>query len=338
MTEIFKRETIFEAADVLREGGIVAFPTETVYGLGAAANNQKAVERVFEVKGRPQDNPLIVHVDHPDTVKQFVEVGAEVQQLIDTFWPGPLTVIFPYEGDAFSPSISAGQPTVSFRMPDNADTLALIEAVGFPLVGPSANKSGKPSPTSLEHVLHDFDGEIEGVLESSEPAFDIGVESTVIYPIESEIVILRPGAITKQMLEVVTDLPVYEKTAKDQLSGKQAVYSPGVKYTHYSPKQPVYMVSYGTSLERVAEWIKTQQGRIGLLADNDWLTDFEEVAATYSLGEAGDIQSATRELYAGLRYLEQQDIDVILVQGFDENEENAHAVMNRLSKASNFVI
>lgn len=108
MTEIFKRETIFEAADVLREGGIVAFPTETVYGLGAAANNQKAVERVFEVKGRPQDNPLIVHVDHPDTVKQFVEVGAEVQQLIDTFWPGPLTVIFLMKGTRFRQAFQQG--------------------------------------------------------------------------------------------------------------------------------------------------------------------------------------------------------------------------------------
>lgn len=337
MSEIFKRETMSEAAEVLRSGGIVAFPTETVYGLGAIANNQEAVDRVFQVKGRPQDNPLIVHVDRPETVKRFVDIDASVQVLIDTFWPGPLTIIFPYSGTAFSPSISAGQPTVSFRMPDNQDTLDLIEAVGFPLVGPSANKSGKPSPTRLEHVLHDFDGEIEGVFESSQPAFDIGVESTVIYPTPSEIIILRPGAITKQMIELVTDLPVYEKTAQDQLSG-EAIYSPGVKYTHYSPKQPVYMVSFETEFEEVADWITGRNERIGLLADNEWLTAFSEVDATYSLGESGDIQSATRELYAGLRYLEQQDINVILVQGFDEQDEKSHALMNRLSKASNFVI
>lgn len=338
MTQIYDHTRIHEAANQLRAGGIVAFATETVYGLGAIANNQAAVERVFQVKGRPQDNPLIVHVDSAQTVQQFVTISPVVQKLMDHFWPGPLTIIFPYDGDAFAPNISAGQKTISFRMPKNQETLNLIAAVGFPLVGPSANKSGKPSPTRLEHVLHDFEGEIEGIMSSSPDDFEIGIESTVIYPSDEEIIILRPGAITQQMLTEVSGLPVFEKSAVDQLS-ETAIYSPGVKYTHYSPKQPVYLASYGMSLSEVASWIQEQDQSIGLLADDAWLATFQEdVAACYSLGPAGDIAAATRRMYAGLRYLEQTNVEVILAQGFDVSQENSHALMNRLTKASSVVL
>ncbi len=340
MTEIFKSDQLPQVAKCIQSGGIVAFPTETVYGLGAIANDAKAVQEVFRVKGRPQDNPLIVHVDSPETVAKFVEITDDVAQLMDTFWPGPLTIIFPYQGTDFAPSISAGQPTVSMRMPNNADTLALIKEVGFPMVGPSANKSGRPSPTRMDHVLHDFEGEIAGVLVSDEPISQIGVESTVIFPTEQEITILRPGAITKEMLSAVVSVPVIEKTAAEQQADK-VVYSPGVKYTHYSPKQPVYMIPYDYPMEDVTQWLDEQTGSFGLLADEDYLADLashEAVTATYSYGVAGDIEAATRALYAGLRALEQQGIDYILVQGFNPEDEKAHALMNRLSKATNFVL
>ncbi|MBG9981787.1 threonylcarbamoyl-AMP synthase [Aerococcaceae bacterium DSM 111020] len=340
MTEIFTRDQLHQVAERVRAGGIVAFPTETVYGLGAIANNATAVQQVFQVKGRPQDNPLIVHVDGSETVANFVAITPPVQQLMDAFWPGPLTIIFPYQGDDFAPSISAGNPTVSMRMPNNPDTLALIEAVGFPMVGPSANKSGRPSPTRLEHVLTDFDGEIDGVLSSEAPISQIGVESTVIYPLEQEIVILRPGAITKEMLERVVHLPVVEKSASQQQQ-EQIVYSPGVKYTHYSPKQPVYLIPFDCPLEKVVQWLSDQSGKIGLLADDAYINtlgEYEAVTATYSFGASGDIEAATRLLYAGLRALEQEAIDRILVQGFNAQDERAHALMNRLSKASNFVL
>ena len=335
-TTLFQAHELEQAAQLLRQGELVAFPTETVFGLGADATNFEAVAKVFAAKGRPSDNPLIVHVSSSAQVRQYTqEISPLAQRLMDTFWPGPLTIILPVAVDVFPSNVNAGKATIAFRMPNQAETLRLIELAETALVGPSANISGKPSPTRAEHVLHDFNGKIAGVVAGTDNVATIGVESTVVLPLENSVRILRPGAITKTMLQQVC-ADVEEVSASQQLAD-QSVMSPGVKYTHYSPQQPVYILNAEESL---ADWqMKLQQlahQKIGLLADQTILQSLAElpmISAHYSLGEAGDVASATRQLYAGLRALEQSDCEVIVVQGLLA-QENSHAYLNRLYKAA----
>lgn len=338
-TKVYYPNQLKDAAEQLKAGQLVAFPTETVFGLGAMANNDQAIAKVFEVKGRPADNPLIVHVSSIDSVKNYVtEIHPWAQKLMEAFWPGPLTIIFPTNEHLISPLATTHQPSVGLRMPNQIETLLLIDMVGFPLVGPSANLSTKPSPTQVEHVLHDFSGKIAGVVANRQPLTEIGVESTVVYPTDDQITILRPGYITADMIQEYVDVPVVEKTAQEQLSGEK-VMSPGVKYKHYAPKQPVYLVPASADL---ADWqllIDQLPSAIGLLADQslcDRLKD--QVAVTYSLGAPGDILTATRNLYAGLRYFDQRPVEAIIAQGLDSTNPQARAYMNRLSKASQHVL
>ena len=337
-TQVFSPSQLNIAAELLKQGALVAFPTETVFGLGAVANNSQAIQRVFEVKGRPADNPLIVHVASIDSVKNYVtEINAVSQRLMEAFWPGPLTIIFPTNADKISPLATNYQNTVGLRMPRQLETLLLIEMVGFPLVGPSANLSTKPSPTHVDHVLHDLSGKIAGVVANQQPLTEIGVESTVVYPSQDQITILRPGAITAEMIKEVIDIPVIEKTADQQLAS-QEIMSPGVKYTHYSPSQPVYIVKASHSIQEWKDILNKEACKIGLLADQDHVDSLKDyVDFTYCLGPAGDVSQATRNLFAGLRFLELTDCQVIFAQGFEE-ANLSHAYMNRLTKASKLMI
>lgn len=338
---VFTRESLKQAGEVLSEGGLVAFPTETVYGLGADATNPQAVAKVFKAKGRPSDNPLIVHIKDIKDIEPYVsEVTSVHQQLMDQFWPGPLTIIFEMKKDAFDPIVTGGKSTVAFRMPDNELALDLLNEISFPLVGPSANKSGKPSPTSYEHVLNDYsNGEIDGVLKNTEPLTQIGIESTVVYPQEDQVFILRPGDITAQKLKE-KGFRVTEISSNEQLKNGQLL-SPGVKYTHYSPEQPVYLMSYPKTIK---EWQITltqlsKDEKIGVLADDSVLNelDMNQIVSTYSLGDKGNIREHTRRLFSGLRALEQTKATIIVAQGLKDTQEN-HGFMNRLTKASNFVL
>ena len=339
-TQVFDRHRLNQAAQALKEGKLVAFPTETVFGLGAIANNEQAVQSVFKAKGRPSDNPLIIHVSSIASVYRFAkEVTPLADTLMKNFWPGPLTIIFPVEEGVFAPSATAHHLTAGMRMPAQMETLLTIDQVGFPIVGPSANLSTKPSPTSLDHVLHDFDGRIAGVIANSKDLTDIGVESTVVLPLEDRIEILRPGAITKEMLEETTGLPVREATAEDQLNHPELM-SPGVKYRHYSPKQAVYMV---TAKHELSDWEKLldeERQKVGLLADNQVVAKFynhPKVTQTYALGEIGDAQSAARHLFDGLRRLEMTDCQVIYAQGYGRQAIGG-AYMNRLSHAASSML
>lgn len=337
-TQIFDYQSLEKAAILLKAGELVAFPTETVYGLGAIANSEQAVSKVFKAKGRPSDNPLIVHVSQISQVHETVlEVNELSQRLMDEFWPGPLTIIFPLKDEIFAPSVTPGKKTVAMRMPRQIETLKLIDLVGFPLVGPSANLSGKPSPTSAEHVLNDFEGLIAGVIKTQTQTSEIGVESTVVLAEENRIVILRPGAVTRNMLEQIA--PVTEMTASQQLANND-IQSPGVKYLHYSPEQPVYLMPHNYSMQEWLLQMNKHQIRIGLLADDDIIERCQSnknFYSSYSLGAKGDIASATRQLYAGLRFLEQAECDIIFAQAFSD-EDDSHAYMNRLTKASNYVL
>lgn len=237
MSEIFQSENLADAAAAIQRGELVAFPTETVYGLGADATNPDAVKKVYQAKGRPSDNPLIVHVTGPAQVAEFAEIDAQSKQLMDTFWPGPLTIILPIKLHALDPVVTGGLTTAAFRNPDTPLTLKLIEQAGVPLVGPSANTSGKPSPTKPAHVMHDLDGKIAGVLDGGETK--IGVESTVLDMSGAVPSVLRPGAVTPEDLtpilgEVQTD---HHKVGKDEVPK-----APGMKYKHYAPNAQVYIV------------------------------------------------------------------------------------------------
>ncbi|MBF6978076.1 threonylcarbamoyl-AMP synthase [Aerococcaceae bacterium zg-BR22] len=336
-TQVFLSNQIKEAAEQLRKGHIVAFPTETVFGLGAIATDEQAVSRVFAVKGRPKDNPLIVHVSSIEQVQSYVEsISPMAQQLMDAFWPGPLTIVFPQKKGVLAPSVTPDKDTVAIRMPNQAETLRLIEATGIPLVGPSANKSGKPSPTAVAHVLHDFDGVIAGVLAPEQSLLAVGVESTVVMPLDDQVYILRPGAVTLPMIKAL-GMTVSEKSASEQLSDS-TLMSPGVKYTHYSPAQSVEVLVTNDSTHFI-DYIDKVTGKIGVLAQENILADIQthpNVVAVHSYGKKEDLHSATQQLYAGLRALEATSCELIVAQGFIDTPAS-HALMNRLTKAADRV-
>lgn len=235
-TKIFGKEGISEAAEILKQGGLVAFPTETVYGLGGNGLDKEAAKKIYAAKGRPSDNPLILHVSSIEEVYPLVKALPEkAKKLMEAFWPGPLTLVLP-KSDIVPKESTGGLETVALRSPENALTLDLIRACGFPIAGPSANLSGRPSPTEAAHVLEDLGGRIEGILEDG--AVGIGVESTIVDLSEDCPTLLRPGAITIEDLEEVLG----EKVAIDPtLLGKSMAEgftpkAPGMKYRHYAPK------------------------------------------------------------------------------------------------------
>ena len=235
-TKIFGKEGISEAAEILKGGGLVAFPTETVYGLGGNGLDKEAAKKIYAAKGRPSDNPLILHVSSIEEVYPLVKALPEkAKKLMEAFWPGPLTLVLP-KSDIVPKESTGGLETVALRFPENALTLDLIRACGFPIAGPSANLSGRPSPTEAAHVLEDLGGRIEGILEDG--AVGIGVESTIVDLSEDSPTLLRPGAITIEDLEEVLG----EKVAIDPtLLGKSMTEgfipkAPGMKYRHYAPK------------------------------------------------------------------------------------------------------
>ena len=235
-TKIFGKEGISEAAEILKGGGLVAFPTETVYGLGGNGLDKEAAKKIYAAKGRPSDNPLILHVSSIEEVYPLVKALPEkAKKLMEAFWPGPLTLVLP-KSDLVPKESTGGLETVALRSPENALTLDLIRACGFPIAGPSANLSGRPSPTEASHVFEDLGGRIEGILEDG--AVGIGVESTIVDLSENCPTLLRPGAITVEDLEEVLGEKV---TIDPTLLGKSMAEgftpkAPGMKYRHYAPK------------------------------------------------------------------------------------------------------
>ena len=330
-TKIYDATTIDEAADLLQAGQLIAFPTETVYGLGAIASNDEAVKNVYKVKGRPSDNPLIVHVCDREVGQYVAFVPQQAEALMEAFWPGPLTLIFPMKEGVFAPTVTAGHNTVALRMPAQEQTLELIRKTGFPLVGPSANTSGKPSPTTAQHVMHDLSGKIAGILDGGET--QIGLESTVLDLTNADgPVILRPGAITEVQLE-----PIIGKMAgsAQTTNESEAPKAPGMKYQHYAPAQPVVLID-GTDAdwEAAIDEYCGKGKKIGILASEEKLAIHQQAArSTYSLGMKNDVVAASQRLYAGLRYLDEQPVDVILAEAYDL-AGLGKAFMNRLEKAA----
>ena len=334
-TQIFTKENLDIAAKALQQGEIVSFPTETVYGLGAIATSQEAVLKVFEAKGRPSDNPLIVHISDIQQMTSTVEEVPEIAlTLAKAFWPGPLTMILKAKPGIYAPALSAGLTTVSFRMPNHPLTLELISKVGIPLVGPSANLSTKPSPTKVEHVFEDMNGRIRGIVDGGSST--VGVESTVIDLTNDEgPVILRPGVITKEQIEAVIG-PI-QSTVKTTAGEREVPKSPGMKYRHYAPKTPVFVVE-GTveAFEETIHKYKVQGKTVGVMARNAIVDTFEnKVEGTYKMGTSVD--DMNRALFDALRTLDHLKLDVILAESAPEVGVGI-AYMNRLKKAASTVL
>ncbi|MGC6768910.1 L-threonylcarbamoyladenylate synthase [Enterococcus sp. LJL128] len=331
-TRCFTKNDIDEAAVYLKQGELVAFPTETVYGLGANALSEASVKQVYQVKGRPSDNPLIVHVSGLEMLLCYIDQLPETaEKLIHHFWPGPLTLILPLKTGSFSSSVTGGLDTVAFRMPNHSLTLKLIEAAGIPIVGPSANTSGKPSPTTAAHVYHDLNGKISAILDGGPT--QIGVESTVLDLTDSSgtPLILRPGAVTKEALEQVVGQVSVDKHL---LTENEAPKAPGMKYKHYSPSTPVWIVQNDEqSWRAAADWAEKNQKKLGIFASKkilELLNDKKIVG--YSFGEEG-VEPATKYLFSGLRSLDEKELDLIFVPAFPEIGLGT-AYMNRLKKAA----
>ena len=328
---------IEKAARLIREGGLVAFPTETVYGLGANAKDEKAVGRIFAAKGRPPDNPLIVHVASRQQVFELAKVSAAALKLMEAFWPGPLTLILPAKAGVPAP-VTAGLSTVAVRMPRHRVALALIEAAGVPVAAPSANLSGRPSPTTAEHVLADLGGKIDLVLDGGPTG--LGVESTVLDLTARVPTVLRPGGVTPDEIRSVTGRVRVGRAARG-FGGERRPRSPGLKYTHYAPRAPLVLVEGDP--KRVDAKIKELAGRerslgkkVGILAcsSSEAYTGCGEVVAA---GRREDPATVAAGLYAALRRLDEMGVDVILAEGIGEGGMGL-AVMNRLRRAAAQII
>jgi len=318
-----------QAVDTLNHGEVVAFPTETVYGLGAIATDDTAVKKIFEAKGRPSDNPLIVHIgDRKDIYTYIEEIPENAVKCMEAFWPGPLTIVLKAVPGVLAPSVTAGLTTVGIRMPNHPVALKLLQKLGKPVAAPSANRSGKPSPTEASHVMEDLVGRIPLVLDGG--ATGIGVESTVLDMTLNPPVILRPGGVTKEMLEQVIG-PVIQPTHEEQKI-ESTPKAPGMKYTHYAPDAPVYLIDceYEKVLAAVDK-LHTEGLQVVLLAPSN----FANITADwfFEFGEENSQDEMASSLYKVLRACDQTTADIILATTTSVDGVGA-AIMNRLEKAA----
>ena len=321
------------AAGIIRRGGLVAIPTETVYGLGANGLDEAAVASIFAAKGRPQDNPLILHVAEPKEMEKFCHsIPESAYALADKFWPGPLTMVLPAR-DVVPKRTTAGLSTVAVRCPDNDATRAIIRLSGVPIAAPSANLSGKPSTTTAEHVLHGHDGKIDAIVDGG--PCRVGVESTIVDLTEERPRLLRPGGITpEQLLEVLGDL-VIDKAVTAQIDKDAVVKAPGMKYRHYAPAEPVVIVA--GSREKAAAYIHRH------FTPGDRVLCFTEELPLYAdcsplaYGSEADVNTLSAGLFAALRELDDPSIHQVYAR-CPEGGGVAYAVQNRLKKAAAFHI
>ncbi|MEC1719533.1 L-threonylcarbamoyladenylate synthase [Schinkia azotoformans] len=327
-SELTSNPQIKNAAMWISRGEVVAFPTETVYGLGANALSDQAISKIYEAKGRPSDNPLIVHISNINQLNKLVKnIPAVSQKLMDSFWPGPLTIIFE-SNSVVSPKVTAGLQTVAIRMPDHPVALALIEAADAPVAAPSANLSGKPSPTNADHVLHDLNGRIAGVVDGG--ATGVGVESTVIDCTCTPPIILRPGGVTREEIEAVIGSVAVDKAL---LEKDEAPKSPGMKYTHYAPKAPLYIVDGPRDfIQKLIDEEHQNGKKVGMLTTEENKQNYN-ADIVITCGYREDLKTVAHHLYDSLRAFDEEKIDIIFSESFPQTGVG-EAVMNRLSKAA----
>ena len=327
------KQTPAIAAELIRRGELVAIPTETVYGLGADGLNEAAVAKIFEAKGRPQDNPLILHIWDAEQMEQFChDIPKAAYDLAKAFWPGPLTMVLPAR-EIVPRRTTGGLNTVALRCPDNVVTREIIRLSGVPIAAPSANLSGKPSTTTAQHVLHDHDGKIAAVVDGG--PCRVGVESTIVDLTEDRPRLLRPGGITpEQLIAVLGDL-VVDKAVTAQIDKDAVVKAPGMKYRHYAPAEPVVIVA--GSREKAAAYIRRH------FTPGDRVLCFEEELPLYadcnplSYGKEADPATLSAGLFSALRELDDPAIHQVYAR-CPVGGGVAYAVQNRLKKAAAFHI
>ncbi len=321
------------AADIIKNGGLVAIPTETVYGLGANGLDEAAVAKIFEAKGRPQDNPLILHVAETKDIARFCRnIPQAAYALAEAFWPGPLTMVLPAR-DTVPKRTTAGLDTVAVRCPDCEITRRIIALSGVPVAAPSANISGKPSTTTAQHVYHDHDGRIDAIVDGG--ACRVGVESTIVDLTDERPRLLRPGGITPEQLKAVLGDLLIDKAVTASIDHDAVVKAPGMKSRHYAPAEPVAIVS--GSREKAAQYIRRH------FEAGDRVLCFEEELPLYegcaplSYGQEANVDTLCAGLFAALRELDDESIHQVFAR-CPEGDGVAFAVQNRLKKAAAFHI
>jgi len=333
----YKKESLFEASQCLKMGGLVVFPTETVYGIGANAYDENAVAKIFSAKGRPQDNPLIVHISSFEMLKEVAYIDNEelINRIVNKFWPGPLTIIL-RKKEKIPFVVSANLNTIGVRMPNNKVALDLIDLGGVPIAAPSANISGRPSPVNVEHVIEDLFGKVDYIIDGGNCS--VGIESTIIDLSTEKPVILRPGIITIEMLkEIVPDI-AFDDHIFESVSSPKA---PGMKYRHYSPNAKMIIVK-GTidkrliKIKQLLEMYKKQNMKVGILTFYETEANFN-ADVKITMGSLFDLKTCARNLFKSLREFDRQAVDLIIVE-WTELKGIGIALQNRLYKASGYNI
>lgn len=344
--QLMIKEDFKKLGEILRQGGLVAFPTETVYGLGANALDGEAVGKIFKAKGRPSDNPLIVHIANNSDIYNLIEDGfnlsPEAKKLIEAFWPGPLTLVFPCSSRV-PKEVTAGLNTVALRMPSHPVALELIKQAGVPVAAPSANLSGKPSPTLADHVVADLDGRVEAIIDGG--PVEVGVESTVLDLTTNPPTLLRPGGVTLEVLrdilgEVKVDPGITEKGFVEGLKPR----SPGMKYTHYAPEAKVLLVEgapekIGPKVKELVIGYQKEKLRVGILGSEENKHIYVDLANVEVViaGSRKNLSSVAAGLFGCLRLFDSLGVDIIVAEGYDLEREGL-AIMNRLRKAAGYNI
>ena len=332
-------DVIEKAAEILQSGGLVAFPTETVYGLGANGLNAEAVKDIYKAKGRPSDNPLILHISDIEELKPLVkEVPENAKKLMKAFWPGPLTLIFK-KADVVPYATSGGLETVAIRFPENKVANLLIKTAKMPIAAPSANTSGRPSPTRASHVEYDLKGKIDMIIDGGSCEF--GLESTIVDVSGDVPCLLRPGSITLGMLREVLGEVTVDKAVVTKLSAGELPKAPGMKYTHYSPSADVVIVrgDVDNTVSKITELAKKSKAegyRTGIIATEetkDRYQGFEVVV----IGSRQHPETIAANLFKMLRKCDYHNIQKVYAEGFEETELGL-AIMNRLKKAAGYSI
>ena len=331
------QESILEAAEIIRSGGLVGMPTETVYGLGANALDERAVRAIFEAKGRPADNPLIVHVSCTEEIAPLVRaIPQAARRLMDAFWPGPMTLILP-KADCIPSVVSAGLDTVGIRLPASRAARALIAQSKRPIAAPSGNRSGRPSPTTAAHMLEDMDGRIPLILDDG--PCRVGVESSVIDATGERPVILRPGGVTPEMVERVLGSVAVDEHVMSPLREGELARSPGMKYKHYAPKART--VIYDGAPPRVIPAICARYDALLRAGERPAILGFDEHdfggRTVISLGSVHHPDEAAARLFAALRELDERGETAALCEAVEQSGIGL-AVMNRMGRAAGFDI
>lgn len=325
------KDDVLKAASLLKQGEVVAIPTETVYGLGANALDENAVKQIFIAKGRPQDNPLIVHINNLDWLTKLCDFVPQMAlDLAQNFWPGPLTMVFK-KSDLVPDSISRGLDTVAIRYPNHKVALKVIELAGTPIAAPSANTSGRPSTTNGDHVFDDLNGKISAILYDNQCV--VGVESTVLDLTTDKPILLRPGGVTREQIEKIIGEIDVDKSIFQKIDNDKKVNSPGMKYKHYAPKAEVLVLT--GNHEKTAQYIKEHcQINDGILCFDEYFDMFNE-QNILTFGSFSDISEQARLLFLNLRKFDDMNVTKIYAQCPD-GQGLGLAISNRLQKASGF--